>query len=81
MSVRLGDVEFNNNPEPWLNPVSPYSIFQELSEPPAFQDKSALLEVILLAARLFGWGHVTNVAKLKGPVQYPKSPLLHIAWT
>ena len=54
MSVKLGDVEFDTKPEPWLNPVSPYSIFQEVSEPPAVQDKSALLEVILLAARLFG---------------------------
>ena len=57
-------MEFEINPDPWVKPDSPYSIFQEVSEPPAVQDKSALLEVILLAARLFGWGHVTNVAKL-----------------
>ena len=64
MIVRLGDVEFNTKPEPWVKPGRPYSIFQDVSEPPAFQDKSTLFEVILLAARLYGWGHVIKVAKL-----------------
>ena len=44
-------------PVPCTNPDGPNSIFHAVSEPPAVQERSTELEVILLAIILFGARH------------------------
>ena len=47
-------------PVPNVNPVAPYSTFQEVSVPPAVQDTSAEEEVIFEAVNGDVWGQVAD---------------------